>query len=137
MMKVLFACVHNTGRSQMAEAFFNHMADPDKVRAVSGGTEPATGMNTTVIEAMKEVGIDLVAEGHHPKLADLEALSPGDRAISMGCGVNLACPVHLAGLEDWSLDDPKGLPIERVREIRDAIKQRVEDLVHELGVQQS
>ncbi len=137
MMKVLFACVHNTGRSQMAEAFFNHMADPDKVRAVSGGTEPATGMNTTVIEAMKEVGIDLVAEGHHPKLADLEELSPGDRAISMGCGVHLACPVQLAGLEDWSLDDPKGLPIERVREIRDAIKQRVEDLVHELGVQQS
>ncbi|MNT75463.1 Arsenate-mycothiol transferase ArsC1 [compost metagenome] len=83
---------------------------------------------------MKEVGIDLVAQGHHPKLADLDALSAGDRAISMGCGVSLACPAHLGRMEDWGLDDPKGQPIERVREIRDDIKKRVEHLVAELGV---
>ncbi len=133
MKHVLFACVHNTGRSQMAEAFFNRMADPAKARALSGGTEPATGMNPTVLEVMKEVGIDLVAEGHHPKIADLDALQAGDRAISMGCGVSLACPVHLGKMEDWGLDDPKDQPISKVREIRDQIKDRVSKLVVELG----
>lgn len=134
MQQVLFACVHNTGRSQMAEAFFNRLADPAKARAVSGGTEPATEMNATVIEVMKEVGIDLIAEGHHPKIADLDTLNQGDKAISMGCGVNLACPVRLGPLDDWGLDDPKGQPIERVREIRDSIRDQVEGLVQELGV---
>lgn len=133
MRRVLFACVHNTGRSQMAEAFFNRMADPTKARAVSGGTEPATEMNPVVIEIMREVGIDLVADGHHPKLANLEELSEGDRAISMGCGVNLACPVRLGQLADWTLADPKGQPIERVREIRDDILKRVEALIQELS----
>ncbi len=134
MTTVLFACVHNTGRSQMAEAFFNQLADPTKARAISGGTEPATGMNPTVLAVMKEIGIDLVAQGHHPKLADLDALTQGDRAISMGCGVTLACPSHLGRMEDWGLDDPKDQPIERVREIRDDIKKRVEYLVREFGV---
>ncbi len=134
MTRVLFACVHNTGRSQMAEAFFNRMADPAKARALSGGTEPATGMNSTVLEVMKEVGIDLVAEGHHPKIADLDALQEGDRVISMGCGVSLACPVHLGEMADWGLDDPKDQPIAKVRAIRDQIKDRVSELVVELGV---
>jgi len=134
MTTVLFACVHNTGRSQMAEAFFNQLADPAKARAISGGTEPTTGMNPTVVAVMQEVGIDLVAQGHHPKLANPDALTDGDRAISMGCGVSLACPAHLGRLEDWGLDDPKGQPIERVREIRDDIKKRVEELVRELEV---
>jgi arsenate reductase (thioredoxin) len=135
MIQVLFACVHNTGRSQMAEAFFNRLADPAKAHALSGGTEPATEMNATVLEVMKEVGMDLVAEGHRPKIADLDALQVGDRPISMGCGVELACPVHLGQMEDWGLDDPKGQPIERVREIRDDIRRRVERLVQELGVE--
>lgn len=134
MKRVLFACIHNTGRSQMAEAFFNRLADPSKARALSGGTEPATDMNAAVLEVMKEVGFDLVMEGHHPKLANLNELSPGDRAISMGCGVSLACPVHLARIEDWDLADPKGLPIERVREVRDEIRARVKGLVREMGV---
>lgn len=133
MRQVLFTCIHNTGRSQMAEAFFNLIADPTKARALSGGTEPATEMNPTVLAVMKEVGIDLVAQGHHPKLADLAGLEAGDRAISMGCGVNLACPAHLGHMEDWGLEDPKGQPIARVREIRDDIKKRVERLVAELG----
>ena len=135
MKKVLFACVHNTGRSQMAEAFFNRIADPTKALAISGGTEPATGMNPTVLEVMKEVGIDLVAEGHHPKIANVDELSDGDRAISMGCGVSLACPVRLGKMDDWGLEDPKGQSIEVVREIRDDIRHRVERLVTELGVQ--
>lgn len=133
MTTVLFACVHNTGRSQMAEAFFNRLADPAKACAVSGGTEPATEMNATVLEAMREIGIDLVAEGHHPKIADLEALQAGDRPISMGCGVSLACPVRLGRMEDWGLDDPKGQSLDAVRAIRDDIRRRVEGLVAELG----
>lgn len=132
MKHVLFACVHNTGRSQMAEAFFNRLADPAKARGLSGGTEPATEMNPTVLAVMKEVGIDLVAEGHHPKIADLEALKEGDRALSMGCGVHLACPVRLGAVEDWGLDDPRGQPIEKVREIREDIQRRVRRLVQEL-----
>ncbi|HEY9723105.1 MAG TPA: arsenate reductase ArsC [Oscillatoriaceae cyanobacterium] len=134
MKQVLFACVHNTGRSQMAEAFFNRLADPAKARAVSGGTEPAEAMNPTVVAVMQELGIDLVADGHHPKIADLNALQEGDRAISMGCGVNLACPVKLGKMDDWGLDDPKGQAIERVRAIRDAIRERVEKLVEGLDV---
>ncbi|MDB5100660.1 MAG: protein-tyrosine-phosphatase family, putative arsenate reductase [Cyanobacteria bacterium RYN_339] len=130
MKTVLFACVHNTGRSQMAEAFFNRLADRAKARAISGGTEPATAMNQTVIEVMREVGIDLVADGHHPKIADLDRLVDGDRPISMGCGVELACPVRLGRMEDWGLDDPKGQPVEKVRAIRDDIRQRVEVYVH-------
>ena len=133
MKKVLFACVHNTGRSQMAEAFFNRIAAPTKARAISGGTEPVTGMNPTVLEVMKEVGIDLVAEGHHPKIANLDELAEGDLAISMGCGVSLVCPVRLGKMEDWGLDDPKGQPIEQVRAIRDEIRRRIELLVEDLG----
>lgn len=134
MRTVLFACIHNTGRSQMAEAFFNLFADPAKARAISGGTEPATAMNPTVLAAMNELGIDMAGAGQHPKIADLEALREGDRAISMGCGVNLACPARLGPLEDWGLDDPKGQPMPRVREIRDEIQARVAQLVRELDV---
>ena len=133
MTTVLFACVHNTGRSQMAEAFFNRLADPAKARAISGGTAPATEMNATVLTAMKELGIDLVAEGHHPKIADVDRLREGDRPISMGCGVALACPARLDRMEDWGLDDPKGQSIETVRAIRDDIRRRVGALVDELG----
>lgn len=84
MKKVLFACVHNTGRSQMAEAFFNRAADPIKARGFSGGVEPATGMNPTVLEVMREVGLDLEAEGHRPKLAAPELVADMDLVYSMG-----------------------------------------------------
>lgn len=133
-MKVLFACVHNTGRSQMAEAFFRHLADPTLAQALSGGTEGAPEMNPTVVEAMRAVGIDLIAEGHHPKLVDLSLLGPGDRAISMGCGVELSCPAQLGPLEDWGLDDPKGRTWPEVCAIRDQVRAKVEALVAELGV---
>lgn len=119
----------------MAEAFFNRQADPSKARALSGGTEPATGMNPTVLEVMNEIGIDLVAEGHRPKIANLDNLAEGDRAISMGCGVDLACPARLGPLEDWGLEDPKGQPIEQVRAIRDQVQRHVERLVREMGAE--
>lgn len=134
MKRVLFACIHNTGRSQMAEAFFNRLSAPSQARAESGGTEPATEMNATVLEVMKEVGIDLVGEGHHPKIAKLGHLQEGDRAISMGCGVSLACPARLGRMEDWGLDDPKERPIEQVRVIRDQIRDKVQVLVREMRV---
>lgn len=134
MRTILFACVHNTGRSQMAEAFFNRLADPARARAISGGTEPATEMNATVVAAMQEVGVDLLAEGHRPKIADPDALNPGDRSISMGCGVLMACPARLGPMTDWGLEDPKGQSLESVRVIRDNIQQRVKQLVSELGV---
>lgn len=137
MKQVMFTCVHNTGRSQMAEAFFNRLADPAKARSLSGGTAPASEMNPTVIAVMREVGIDLVAEGHHPKIANLDVLHAGDLPISMGCGVNLACPIRLGKMEDWGLDDPKDQPIESVREIRDEIKRRVEELVRTLEVERA
>lgn len=134
MKRVMFACIHNTGRSQMAEAFFNRLSDPNLARAESGGTEPAPEMNAAVLEAMREIGIDLVAEGHHPKIASLDHLQEGDRAISMGCGVSLACPARLGRMEDWGLDDPKGQSIERVRAIRDQIRDMVRALVQEMNV---
>ncbi|MFP5501335.1 MAG: low molecular weight phosphatase family protein [Candidatus Sericytochromatia bacterium] len=84
MKQVLFACVHNTGRSQMAEAFFNRLAEPAEARAASGGVEPVEAMNPMVLEVMREVGIDLVAEGHHPKLARAELVKEMDYVFSMG-----------------------------------------------------
>jgi arsenate reductase len=133
-VKVCFACVHNTGRSQMAEAFFRDLADPALAEACSGGTEGATEMNPTVLAAMAEVGLDLLALGHHPKRLDLSTLAPPDRLITMGCGVEVACPALLRPAEDWGLDDPKGRPLDEVRRIRDEIRQRVVALVVALGV---
>lgn len=84
MIKVLFACVHNTGRSQMAEAFFNELADTEKARGYSGGIEPATSMNPTVLEVMQEIGLDLVAKGHRPKLTSPDLVYEMDQVYSMG-----------------------------------------------------
>jgi arsenate reductase (thioredoxin) len=128
MRTVLFACIHNAGRSQMAAAWFNQLADPSLARAVSAGTEPGARVHPEVVLAMNEVGIDLSAE--KPRLLDDGLAKTASLLITMGCGE--ACPV-VAGLErdDWPLADPKGLPIEQVREIRDAIRGRVELLLVE------
>lgn len=125
---VLFACVHNAGRSQMAAAWLNHLADPDKLRAVSAGTQPAERVHPVVVEAMREVGIDLSAVP--PQLLTSELAAQVDLLITMGCGD--ACPV-VPGLrrDDWPLPDPKGQPLERVRAIRDEIRARVERLLSE------
>ena len=130
MTTVIFACVHNAGRSQMAAAFFNALADPAKARAVSAGTAPASRVHPEVVAAMREVGIDL--SGATPRLLTPELTTTGQLLVTMGCGE--ACPL-VPGLrrEDWRLDDPKGQPPERVRAIRDEMRQRVARLVEAEG----
>ena len=123
---VLFVCVHNAGRSQMAAAWFNLLVDPAKARAISAGTDPGLRVHPEVVTVMNEVGVDLSAAGTTrltPELAQ-QALM----LVTMGCGDQ--CPV-VPGLrrDDWPLDDPKGLPVEAVRRIRDDLHQRVRSFV--------
>lgn len=126
---ILFACVHNAGRSQMAAGFFNALADAAKTRAVSAGTRPADRVNPVVIEAMREIGIDVSAE--HPQLLTPELAREVQWLITMGCGDE--CPVVPGVMrDDWPLDDPAGQPLERVRAIRDDIRSRVEGLLETL-----
>jgi len=127
---VLFACVHNAGRSQMAAALFDLHADASKARAISAGTQPGDRVHAEVIAAMRELGVDL--ESAKPtKLTD-ELASRADLLVTMGCGE--ACPV-VPGLEreDWPLDDPKGKSIDAVRAIRSDIEARVRDLLTKRG----
>jgi arsenate reductase (thioredoxin) len=116
---VLFVCVGNAGRSQMAEAFFNQAAG-EKARAVSAGTRPADAVDLQTIEVMREVGIDI--SGNKPKALTMEMLEQADRVVTMGCGVEGVCPASFVETEDWKLEDPKGKPIEEVRKIRDEIR---------------
>ena len=127
---VLFACVHNAGRSQMAAAWFNHLSDPTRACAISAGTEPGPGVHPEVIAAMSEVGLDLSGAPTSKLTTDLAQRA--QVLITMGCGDQ--CPV-VPGLQrdDWPLEDPKGKPIARVREIRDEIRQRVETLLEQEG----
>ncbi len=126
MERVIFACIHNAGRSQMAAAFFNELADPSRARAVSAGTQPGDRVHPEVVEAMREVGFDL--SGARPQLLTPDLAAGARLLVTMGCGES--CP-FLPGLrrDDWALPDPKGQPIERVREIRDEIHARVRKLV--------
>jgi arsenate reductase len=128
--RMIFACLHNAGRSQMAAAFFNQLADPTQAQAVSAGTQPADRVHPEVAEAMREAGIDLA--GSTPRLLTAELAAGARLLVTMGCGES--CPV-VPGLkrEDWPLADPKGQPIERVREIRDQIRERVRQLVEARG----
>ena len=126
MKSYVFACVHNAGRSQMAAAWLNRLADPQKARAISAGTQPGTRVHPEVLAAMNEVDVDLSAAVPQ-KLTD-ELARGASMLVTMGCGE--ACPV-VPGLrrEDWPLPDPKGKSVERVREIRDEVRGRVEDLI--------
>ena len=130
MKTVLFACVHNAGRSQMAAALFNHLADPAKARAISAGTEPGSHVHPEVLQAMLELGMDLSAVV--PQKLTQELAATAALLITMGCGES--CPV-VPGLErdDWPLEDPKGKPIERVRQIRADITERVRCLLQGKG----
>ena len=134
MKTVIFACVHNAGRSQMAAAFFNHVVDPSRPRALSAGTQPAEHVHPEVVAVMREVGIDL-SVARPTRLTD-ELAAGAQLLITMGCGET--CPV-VPGLrrQDWDLPDPKGQPVERVRAIRDEIRARVERLVTAEGWQRS
>ena len=132
MKRVLFVCVHNAGRSVMAEAFTNHGAAGDW-EAVSAGTIPQEVPHPEVIEAMREVGIDVST--HRGRLLDDDLAASADRVVTMGCTVDeAACPsLFLKQVDDWGLPDPKGQTMERVREIRDEIHRRVNDLLESSG----
>ena len=130
MNTVIFACIHNAGRSQMAAAWFNELADPTRARAVSAGTTPGTRVHPEVLEAMGEVGVDL--SGRIPQKLTDELARGAQLLITMGCGDE--CPV-VPGLrrDDWPLEDPKGKPVARVREIRDDVRERVIALLRREG----
>jgi arsenate reductase len=126
MNTVIFACVHNAGRSQMAAAFFNLLADPTKARAISAGTDPGPRVHPEVVTAMKEKGIDV--SDAKPQRLTTDLATGAQLLITMGCGD--ACPVVPSlQRDDWPLSDPKGQSVERVREIRDDVEGRVRKLL--------
>ncbi|NOU26776.1 MAG: arsenate reductase ArsC [Polyangiaceae bacterium] len=129
MKTVIFACIHNAGRSQMAAAWFTKLADPREAQAVSAGTIPGSQVHPEVVRAMAEVGVDLQAT---PQLLTDALAREASLLVTMGCGE--ACPA-VPGLsrEDWPLEDPKGQPMEKVRAIRDDIRARVVDLIARQG----
>jgi arsenate reductase len=126
MKTIIFACVHNAGRSQMAAAYFNKLVDPAKARALSAGTRPGDRVHPEVVQMMQEEGIDL--REARPQVLTPALAAGAQLLITMGCGDE--CP-YVPGLrrDDWPLEDPKGQPIERVRAIRDDIRRRVEALI--------
>jgi len=125
---VLFVCVHNAGRSQMAAGWLTAIAG-DRIEVRSAGSEPADQLNPVAVSAMHEVGVDIA--GEQPKLLTVDSVKQADVVITMGCGDT--CPIFPGKrYEDWDLPDPAGQPIETVREVRDDIKKRVEALVEEL-----
>jgi arsenate reductase len=131
---VLFVCVHNAGRSQMAEAFTNKLARERglAVRGESAGTDVGTRINPLAVEAMGELGISM--EGQAPKQLTQEMADSASRVITMGCGVDAtSCPARIHLSEDWGLDDPAGQSIEKVRAIRDQIRERVEAMLSDFS----
>jgi len=127
-MTVLFLCRQNAGRSQMAKAFFEQAAP--EYTAVSGGSSPAAAVHPVVIDAMREVGIDLVER--KPRKVDAEMLARADVVISMGCDDPALCDYPGRKVEDWGIPDPSGKPIDEVRRIRDLLRARVEELAGRL-----
>lgn len=130
MKTYLFVCVHNAGRSQMAETFVNHFAALYglPVRGRSAGTVGGKDLNPMAVQALDEIGISM--KGQEPKLLTQDMITPETKVITMGCGVDAeACPARFLVSEDWGLDDPSGQPIEAVRRIRDQIEERVKGLL--------
>jgi arsenate reductase len=123
---VIFACTHNAGRSQMAAAFFNQLADPSQAHAVSAGTRPADRVHPEVLQVMREAGIDLSKA--KPQKLTTEIAADARHLVTMGCAEE--CPFFPGmKVQDWPLEDPKGKPVERVREIRDEIRRRVKEMI--------
>ena len=130
MKKILFVCVENAGRSQMAEAFFRKYM-PKGFEAISAGTKPSTQVNPIILQAMKEIGIDI--ENQIPKHISQQIISESDKAINMGCIDKESCPaLFMKDILDWQIPDPKGKSIEEVRKIRDQIKTKVMILIKSL-----
>ena len=128
---VLFVCIHNAGRSQIAETLFNAYAN-GKARAVSAGVEPVSGLNVKVVAAMRDAGYDM--SGQAPTLLDPAMVDEADRVITMGCMDDPSCPAVLAD-EDWGLDDPAAAPMPAVVQIRDEIARRIRALLREMGIE--
>ena len=124
--RYLFVCVHNSGRSQMAEAFTRHLSN-GMVEAESAGTEPSQGVNPVAIEAMAEIGIDL--GGHYPKVISQDMVDRADSVFTMGCSIEESCPAVFVPSEDWDLEDPAGQGMDHVRRIRDQIEAKVRELL--------
>ncbi len=134
MTTILFVCVHNAGRSQMAEALTNRLAQERglAVRGMSAGTVAGSRINPVAEQAMAEIGVPMASQ--RPKRLTAEMIKAADRIITMGCGVDAAaCPAGFLVTEDWGLDDPAGQPIEKVRAIRDQIREKVLRLLEELS----
>ncbi|MET7774201.1 arsenate reductase ArsC [Streptomyces sp. NPDC005388] len=132
LASVLFVCVHNAGRSQMAAGFLSRLAG-DRIEVRSAGSIPGEQVNPAAVEAMREIGVDIA--GRQPKLLTTEAVQASDYVITMGCGD--ACPVFPGKKYlDWALEDPAGKGVESVRPIRDEIKARVENLISEIDARQ-
>jgi arsenate reductase len=130
MRRVLFVCLGNSGRSQMAEAFFNHFS-AGRLVAMSAGTRPATSVSRTAVAAMAELGIDISAQ--QPKPLTQRMIQQADRIIAMGCDVVDSSPTGFHPSENWDLEDTQGQPLEKVRPIRDQIRERVLVLLADLG----
>jgi protein-tyrosine-phosphatase len=130
-MRALFVCVHNAGRSQMAEAFARELSG-GQVEAISAGTIPGGTLNPVVVRAMEERGISLA--GHEPKVLTQDMADAADRIYTMGCAIDEACPAVFLPSEDWGLDDPAGQPIEVVRRIRDEVERHVRAMLAELDI---
>ena len=130
--KILFVCVENAGRSQMAEGFFRKFA-PHGYEVQSAGTHPIDEINPIAIQAMKEVGIDISKQ--IPKLISEDIIKNSNKVVNMGCMDKNSCPaLFLDDVDDWNISDPKGKPIEKVREIRDQIEHKVKELVSNLEI---
>jgi len=126
---ILFVCVGNSGRSQMAEAIFNKLK-PDGFRAMSAGTKPAKEMNTLVLQVLREIGID--ASDARPKPISTEMIAEAEKIITMGCEASDFCPARfLSRVEDWHIEDPKGKTLDQMRSIRDTIDEHVRELLQQ------
>jgi protein-tyrosine-phosphatase len=133
---ILFVCVENAGRSQMAEGFFNQKYAPEGYRAISAGTRPVSQINPIAVEAMSEVGIDISSQ--KSKIITEDMVRSSEKRVNMGCIERAECPMlFINNVIDWGIEDPKGKPIEKVREIRDEIDRRVREIAQSLQGQNS
>ena len=131
MKKILFVCVENAGRSQIAEGFFRKYA-PEGFVAVSAGTKPADNLNPIAVEVMKEVGIDISQQ--KSKLISNDMIDESESVVNMGCMDKESCPaLFVEDISDWGIEDPKGKTVEKVRKIRDVIEGNVKELIKKLG----
>ena len=128
---ILFVCVQNAGRSQMAEGFFNHRYAPKGYRAMSAGTRPVSQINALAVQAMQEVGIDISSQ--KSKIITEDMIRSSEKSVNMGCIERAECPLlFINNVIDWGIEDPKGKSIEKVREIRDEIDRRVREIAKSL-----